>query len=96
MSAVVWVPSDAAALSVGAGDVAAALSASGVTVRRNGSRGMLWLEPLVEVETGAGRVGYPNVTPESVGSVLEGSVSRSVWSRSMSGWFGSTGSRSPG
>ena len=36
------------------------------TVVRNGSRGMLWLEPLVEVETRRGRVGYGNVTPEDV------------------------------
>ena len=57
-----WVPCDAAAVALGADAVADALAASGVTVRRNGSRGMLWLEPLVEVETDAGRVGYGNVT----------------------------------
>ena len=43
--------------------MAAAFEAAGAKVVRNGSRGMLWLEPLVEVETEAGRVGYPNVTP---------------------------------
>jgi formate dehydrogenase subunit gamma len=36
------------------------------TVRRNGSRGMLWLEPLVEVETDAGRIGYGNITEAAV------------------------------
>ena len=46
----VWVPIDAAARSVGADEVADAFAAAGATVRRNGSRGLLWLEPLAEVE----------------------------------------------
>ena len=51
----VYVPVDAAARSAGADDVAAAFAAQpGVRVVRNGSRGMLWLEPLVEVATAAG------------------------------------------
>ena len=62
----VFVPGDAAAVSVGADEVAAAFEAAGAHVVRNGSRGMLWLEPLVEVETDAGRVGYANVTPADV------------------------------
>ena len=33
---------------------------------RNGSRGMLWLEPLVEVDTAEGRVAYGPVTPDDV------------------------------
>ena len=33
---------------------------------------MLWLEPLVEVDTDAGRVGYANVTPDDVAAVLAG------------------------
>ncbi len=57
MSVTVFVPRDAAALAVGADRVAAAIekeaAARGVDVRivRNGSRGMLWLEVLVEVRT---------------------------------------------
>jgi formate dehydrogenase iron-sulfur subunit len=66
----VWVPCDSAARSVGADEVAAALAAEGVEVLRNGSRGMLWLEPLVEVETPAGRVGYGPVTPADVPGLL--------------------------
>lgn len=69
-----WVPCDASALATGADDVAAALEAAGVTVRRNGSRGMLWLEPLVELETEAGRVGYGNVTAADVDALLDGSL----------------------
>ncbi len=68
----VFVPGDAAAVSVGADDVAAAFEAAGAQVVRNGSRGMLWLEPLVEVETESGRVGYPNVAPDDVAAVLAG------------------------
>ena len=69
-----WVPCDAAAVSVGADDVALALEAAGASVRRNGSRGMLWLEPLVEVETAAGRVGYGNVTASDVAGLLAGGL----------------------
>ena len=57
----VYVPCDAAALSMGADDVASAIAERGGTdiqIIRNGSRGMLWLEPMVEVETDKGRVAY--------------------------------------
>ena len=69
-----WVPCDAAAVALGADAVADALTASGVSVRRNGTRGMLWLEPLVEVETDAGRVGYGNVTAADVPALLAGDL----------------------
>src|SRR5438105_740298 len=66
-----------AALSVGADAVARAISEQvatrrvDVTVVRNGSRGMFWLEPLVEVETAKGRVGYGPVTAEAVPGLFE-------------------------
>jgi formate dehydrogenase iron-sulfur subunit len=72
MSAVVYVPRDAAALSLGAGPVATAIvreaAARGVdlTLKRNGTRGMCWLEPLVEVEVGSERYGYGPVTERDV------------------------------
>ena len=48
----VYVPADSAARAVGAEDVAARIAAlPGVELVRNGSRGLLWLEPLVEVDT---------------------------------------------
>lgn len=65
-AATVWVPCDAAAVSVGADEVAAAFAEAGALVRRNGSRGMLWLEPLIEVEHvgpdgNPQRIGYPEI-----------------------------------
>ncbi len=72
---VVFVPRDAAALAGGADKVAAAFDAQpGVRVVRNGSRGMLWLEPMVEVMTSQGRVAYGPVTPRDVSSLLEGGM----------------------
>jgi len=65
----VWfVPRDAAARSMGADAVADALEARGETVVRNGSRGMLWMEPLVERadERHGPRVGWRNVTAAAV------------------------------
>ena len=59
----VYVPRDAAARALGADAVAEAICAEAarrgvaVTLVRNGSRGMVWLEPLVEVETDGGRHG---------------------------------------
>ena len=74
MSVKVYVPCDAAALSVGADDVADVIAdqcGDDVTIIRNGTRGMLWLEPLVEVETDAGRIAYGPVTPEDIPRLIE-------------------------
>jgi formate dehydrogenase iron-sulfur subunit len=68
----VFIPRDSGALSVGAEAVATAIATEGatrnqaVTVVRNGSRGLYWLEPMVEVETAAGRVAYGPVAPADV------------------------------
>ncbi len=70
-SITVYVPLDATARSVGADAVAAELERTpGVKVVRNGSRGMLWLEPLVEVMTAEGRVAYGPVTAADLPSLL--------------------------
>ncbi len=72
-----FVPDDAAALSMGADKVAAAIKAEAekrkleIEVIRNGSRGLFWLEPLVEVETVKGRVAYGPVTPKDVASLFD-------------------------
>ncbi len=73
----IFVPCDAAALSVGADDIAAAIADEAarrgvdVTIVRNGSRGMLWLEPLVEVETPEGRIAYGPVEAGDVASLFD-------------------------
>ncbi|MBI4932509.1 MAG: NAD(P)H-dependent oxidoreductase subunit E [Actinobacteria bacterium] len=75
----VYVPADAAARAAGADDVAAAFAArSVVRVVRNGSHGMLWLEPLVEVSTPEGRVAFANVAVDDVASVLAGTSEKRV------------------
>ena len=72
MSVTVYVPCDSSARSVGADEVAdriaEAAATSGRVIRlvRNGSRGLLWLEPLVEVLTPEGRIGYGPVPPDDV------------------------------
>ena len=77
MSVKVYVPCDAAAISVGSDAVARAVSEQiasrrlDLTVVRNGSRGMFWLEPLVEVETPRGRVAYGPVTAEAVAGLFD-------------------------
>ncbi len=76
MSVTVWVPRDAGALALGAEAVAkwiaaeAKASGADVTVRRNGSRGLYWLEPLVEVETPQGRIAYGPVAKSDVKSLF--------------------------
>jgi formate dehydrogenase iron-sulfur subunit len=73
----VFVPRDATALSVGAEAVAHAVSAEaarrGVDVRlvRNGSRGLFWLEPLVEVATPVGRIAYGPVSPDDISGLFD-------------------------
>jgi formate dehydrogenase iron-sulfur subunit len=67
----VFVPRDAAALAVGADQVAAAL-APHATVIRTGSRGLFWLEPMIEVETPGGRIAYGPVDPSDIPGILAG------------------------
>jgi formate dehydrogenase iron-sulfur subunit len=73
----VFVPGDAAARSVGADEVARRLETEAarigreIRIVRNGSRGMLFLEPLVEVATPGGRLAYGPVTPGDVGGLVD-------------------------
>ena len=73
----VFVPADAAALALGADRVAAALQAeaarrgTAIEIVRTGSRGMVFLEPLVEVQTDAGRVGYGPVSASDVPALFD-------------------------
>lgn len=64
----IYLPLDSAAVALGADEIAHAIEkhahAKGVAVTlvRNGSRGMVWLEPLVEVETLKGRMAFGPMT----------------------------------
>lgn len=76
MTITIYVPCDTTALSLGADEVAEQLrdhaQQQGVDIQmvRNGSRGLFWLEPLVEVATEHGRVAYGPVEPEQVAELV--------------------------
>jgi formate dehydrogenase iron-sulfur subunit len=73
----IYIPLDLAAVAMGADRLAAAVAKEAaargqkIEIVRNGSRGMLWLEPLIEVETPAGRVGYGPAKVKDVASLFD-------------------------
>ena len=67
----VYVPLDTAAVAAGADAVADAAVAAGVEVVRNGSRGMCWAEPLVEVDEQGKRLAFANVSAADVTELLQ-------------------------
>jgi len=75
-----YIPRDAGALALGAADVEDALI--GALKRRSidpdlvhtGSRGLYWLEPMIEVATAAGRIAYGPVAAADVESLLDGGM----------------------
>jgi len=77
MTVKIYIPRDAAALSLGAEKVAKAVAQEvanrGLDARivRNGSRGMFWLEPLVEVEVDGKRIGYGPVKANDVSMLFD-------------------------
>jgi formate dehydrogenase iron-sulfur subunit len=77
MSITIYVPCDSSAVSLGAGRVAKAIAQEAekrgidINLVRNGSRGMYWLEPLVEVATAKGRVAYGPVQPGDVSGLFD-------------------------
>ncbi|EBX4343103.1 formate dehydrogenase, partial [Salmonella enterica subsp. enterica serovar Braenderup] len=77
MTLTIYIPRDSAALSLGADKVAVAvereISQRGMDARivRNGSRGMFWLEPMLEVETPEGRVAYGPVKAKDVEDLFD-------------------------
>jgi formate dehydrogenase iron-sulfur subunit len=77
----IYVPRDAGAIAVGADDVVTALEQAAekhglpIEIIRNGSRGLYWLEPMVEVATVKGRVAYGPVGPADVPSVFDAMAS---------------------
>ncbi len=73
----IYISRDSGALCVGAEAVAEKFRKEAkergldVEIVRTGSRGMYWLEPLVEVETAQGRVGYGPVKASKVGDLID-------------------------
>ena len=73
----IYVPMDTAARALGADEVASAICTQAdargldVTIVRNGSRGMIWLEPLVELESGQGRLAFGPMEPADVPALFD-------------------------
>ncbi len=78
----IYVSRDSTALAFGADATARAIMAEAnkrnmdVTVVRNGSRGMFWLEPLVEIDAPAGRVGYGPIKAADVPALFDAGFER--------------------
>lgn len=76
MSTRIYLPSDTTARALGADRLARQIETlaeqQGVELEivRTGTRGLYWLEPLIEVDTDKGRVGYGPVTPEDLESLF--------------------------
>jgi len=72
-----FISRDSTALSLGAEQVVTAIQqqagakGQSVEIVRNGSRGLFWLEPLIEVETSQGRIAYGPVDVSDVASLFE-------------------------
>jgi formate dehydrogenase iron-sulfur subunit len=77
----IFVPCDAAAIAVGAADVVTAIEQAAerrgqpIQIVRTGSRGLCWLEPMVEMATPKGRVAYGPVNPADVPSLFDAMAS---------------------
>jgi formate dehydrogenase iron-sulfur subunit len=77
MTTKIFIPRESTAISLGAHQVARAfthyLSDHDIDIKiiRNGSRGLFWLEPMIEIETAQGRMAYGPVAPADVASIME-------------------------
>lgn len=82
----IYIPRDAAAVSVGADELVTAFEAQAETrklvveIVRTGSRGLMWLEPMVEAATPNGRIAFGPVTEDDVASVLDAMLADSAHS----------------
>src|SRR5450755_1815751 len=79
----VFVSRDAGAVAVGADEVALVLGLAAdkrgieIEIVRTGSRGLYWLEPMIEVATPRGRIAFGPVSEFDAGSVLDAITSDS-------------------
>ncbi len=76
----IYISMDSAAKALGADQVAAGMAAEiaarglHAEIIRTGSRGMIWLEPLVEIDRGQGREAFGPVSPADVAALLAGTM----------------------
>ncbi len=79
-----WLSQDAAAKALGSEAVADAIRAEAarrgidLALVRTGSRGMIWLEPLLEMETPEGRTAFGPLTPDDVAAVFDGTSPKAL------------------
>ena len=72
-----FVPRDTTACSLGSDEVAHRLEQyfdqheMNIDIVRNGSRGLYWLEPMIEIDSDKGRIAYGPITPEDVDEFIE-------------------------
>jgi len=77
MIAQVFIPKDTTAVALGADSLALKMAQNiesrslDAEVQRNGSRGMFWLEPMVEVKTESSRIAFGPVNASDIESVLD-------------------------
>lgn len=85
----IYVPCDTTALSMGADEVAqlieyhAGIKGADIEIVRNGSRGLFWLEPLIEVDAGAGRIAYGPVEPDDLEGLVEAGLFDGAFNHSL-------------
>ena len=83
MTTKIYVPRDSSAIGMGADMLAERVTQvaqsknKDIQVVRNGSRGLLWMEPLLEVETESGRIGFSNVSCDDVDDLVHSDFSES-------------------
>jgi formate dehydrogenase iron-sulfur subunit len=77
MASTVYIPADSGARSLGADAVARAITVEAhnrkisLKITRTGSRGLYWLEPLIEVDNPSGRLAYGPIAPTEVAALFD-------------------------
>ena len=66
-----FVPRESIADALGAAEIAGSLAERGAEVTRTGSRGLLWAEPMVEIERDGRRIAYGPVGPSDIDALEE-------------------------
>ena len=80
----IYIPRDTTACSLGADRVAAVIQRHieknhlPLEIVRNGSRGLYWLEPMLELETEQGRVACGPITPDQVDEFMAAASWRNI------------------